>query len=192
MNKVSTKPGSLCRCFILKTLPADTQLPLNFQVQVIDASGAVRWEDYCRLTVWQVEEEVEPCVLWPPKGQPISFDQFTVTQRSQSHVCLSNEDELVVHTYTLESAQVIPSSALLREKSPPPPTIRPLRSSAHGCSSDSYVSGSVQDDYVLEVTHYSTLCWPNPDSPISQTFELINLVKEENSHKDGPVVVHDE
>ncbi|XP_013881310.1 receptor-type tyrosine-protein phosphatase zeta isoform X3 [Austrofundulus limnaeus] len=100
-----------------------------------------------------VEEGLEPCVFWPHKGQPISFDQFTVTQRSQSHICLSNEDELVVHTYTLESAQ---------------------------------------DDYVLEVTHYSTLCWPNPDSPISQTFELINLVMEENSHKDGPAVVHDD
>lgn len=139
--------------------------------------------------VWQVEEGVEPCVFWPHKGQPISFDQFTVTQRSQSHVCLSNEDELVVHTYSLESAQVIPSSTLLGRLDPP----WPLMSSAHACSSDSRcVSWSAQDDYVLEVTHYSTLCWPNPDSPISQTFELINLVKEENSHKDGPVVVHDE
>uniref|UniRef100_A0A672H0Z9 protein-tyrosine-phosphatase n=1 Tax=Salarias fasciatus TaxID=181472 RepID=A0A672H0Z9_SALFA len=101
----------------------------------------------------QMEEEAELCVFWPTKGQPISYQMFTVTQRSETCVCLSNEDVLVVQDYVLEATQ---------------------------------------DDYVLEVKHYRAPRWPNPDSPISNTFELLNLVNDGTSTKDGPAVVHDD
>lgn len=54
----------------------------------------------------QVEEEVELCALWPEKGQKLSYDLFTVTQKSEDHICLSSEDMLVVHNYVLESTNV--------------------------------------------------------------------------------------
>ncbi|XP_035803358.2 receptor-type tyrosine-protein phosphatase zeta isoform X5 [Amphiprion ocellaris] len=100
-----------------------------------------------------MEEEADLCIFWPRKGQPISYEMFTVTQRSETHVCLSNEDMLVVHDYVLEATQ---------------------------------------DDFVLEVKHFHAPRWPNPDSPISNTFELVNLVKKESATKDGPTVVHDD
>uniref|UniRef100_A0A8D3CQL1 protein-tyrosine-phosphatase n=1 Tax=Scophthalmus maximus TaxID=52904 RepID=A0A8D3CQL1_SCOMX len=47
------------------------------------------------------------------------------------------------------------------------------------------------NNFVLEVRQYSAPCWPNPDSPISNSFDLVNAVREHSRRTDRPTVVHD-
>ncbi len=52
-------------------------------------------------------EEGESCVYWPGKDQPISFEGFTVSYLGEEHLCLSNDERLLVQDFTVESPQVI-------------------------------------------------------------------------------------
>ncbi|XP_055087411.1 receptor-type tyrosine-protein phosphatase zeta [Periophthalmus magnuspinnatus] len=48
-----------------------------------------------------------------------------------------------------------------------------------------------QSNYEVVVRQYSATCWPNPDSPIRNSFELINTVREHSRISEGPTLVLD-
>ncbi|XP_061570091.1 receptor-type tyrosine-protein phosphatase zeta [Cololabis saira] len=54
-----------------------------------------------------------------------------------------------------------------------------------------FIVTSPQNEDMLDVRQYSAPCWPNPDSPIRNSFDLVHTVREHSRHTHGPTVVHD-
>ncbi|KAM9824569.1 receptor-type tyrosine-protein phosphatase zeta [Neosynchiropus ocellatus] len=129
-----------------------TQTPLNTTVADFwrmiwehDTHTVVRLHDtHC--------QSDDSCVYWPSKGQPMSFEGFTVSHKWEELVCVSSDEQLLVQDVRLESSL---------------------------------------NEYVLEVRQYSAPCWPNPDSPIRNCFDLISRVREHSRLTGSPTVVHD-
>uniref|UniRef100_A0A8C1VT20 protein-tyrosine-phosphatase n=1 Tax=Cyprinus carpio TaxID=7962 RepID=A0A8C1VT20_CYPCA len=115
-----------------------TQKPLPSTVKDL---WRMVWDHNAQVIVSLPDMNSEPIIFWPVRDQPVSYEMFSVSLRGEGHVCLANEDMLIVQDYILEATQ---------------------------------------DDFVLEVKHYRAPRWPNPDSPISNVFELINIVQKES------------
>ncbi|XP_030005410.1 receptor-type tyrosine-protein phosphatase zeta [Sphaeramia orbicularis] len=137
-----------CKEFIV------TQTPLSSTVEDFwrmiwehDTHTVVRLSD-----THTQSEEGESCVYWPSRDQPLSFEGFTVSFSGEEHLCLSNDERLLVQDFIVDSPQ---------------------------------------NNYVLEVRQYSATCWPNPDSPIRNSFDVVNTVRGHSRNTDGPTVVHD-
>lgn len=111
----------------------------------------------------------------------MSFEGFTVSYSGEELVCLSGDERLLVQDFTVESPQVAHMHARTHFTS---------HTDAVTTSPSSF-SASVQSKCVLEVRQYSATCWPNPDSPIRNSFDLVNAVREHSRHSDASTVIHD-
>ena len=136
----------------------------------------------------QAEDEF---VYWPSREEAMNCIAFTVTLISKDRLCLSNEEQIIIHDFILEATQVTSS----------PTAAHVPHIVFHHCNVGScdvtydvcvLLCSAWQDDYVLEVRHFQCPKWPNPDAPLSSTFELIGVIKEEAMTRDGPTIVHDE
>lgn len=56
-----------------------------------------------RLVLLQAEDEF---VYWPSREEAMNCIAFTVTLISKDRLCLSNEEQIIIHDFILEATQV--------------------------------------------------------------------------------------
>ncbi|KAK1790278.1 hypothetical protein P4O66_014182 [Electrophorus voltai] len=54
-----------------------------------------------------------------------------------------------------------------------------------------FILEALKDDHMLEIRCFQAPHWLNPDSPVSKTFELVHIIREESDHREGTIIVHD-
>uniref|UniRef100_A0AAX7VAT9 protein-tyrosine-phosphatase n=1 Tax=Astatotilapia calliptera TaxID=8154 RepID=A0AAX7VAT9_ASTCA len=65
------------------------------------------WEHNAQIVVCLPDSNNEECrAYWPSKDQPLSIDGFTVSYSREEHMCLSNDERLLVQDFTVQSPQV--------------------------------------------------------------------------------------
>uniref|UniRef100_A0A672M407 protein-tyrosine-phosphatase n=1 Tax=Sinocyclocheilus grahami TaxID=75366 RepID=A0A672M407_SINGR len=80
-----------------------TQNPLPSTVKDL---WRMLWDHNAQVIVSLPDTNSEPIIFWPARDQPISYETFSVSLKGEGHVCLSNEDMLLVQDYILEATQV--------------------------------------------------------------------------------------
>jgi receptor-type tyrosine-protein phosphatase gamma len=63
------------------------------------------WQHYTIIFSWFPKAEDE-FVYWPSREESMNCEAFTVTLISKDRLCLSNEEQIIIHDFILEATQV--------------------------------------------------------------------------------------